>query len=491
MSWIELFLYPLSPVLALATTGVGLMTAECFRTQMPRFKYWLALSGAVVSLVFVGMLWASGPSPLAVQYSGEASWLNEFVHTYRFDRATVGFFGGIAVFTLLSLVLMSAYFERSEARTEVLALTLFVATGMMLLVSADSLIMVFLALELLSLPTYVLVGIRHLDRQSGEAALKYFLFGSFATVLLVFGIALLYGQYGTLEIPKLTDAIRSGTVGVPQGLVLGSLALLLVATAFKIGVVPFHMWIPDAYQGAPTPVTAFMGSAVKLAGFGLTIRLLWGVFLPLADVWMPTIAVLAVASMFVGNLAALVQDDLKRMFAYSSISHAGYLLLGITAIGKYGPPLDAVYYYLLAYGFMFVGFFGVLLLIERAAKTTDIYAILGLGFEKPFWGGCLALFALSSAGIPPTAGFFAKYFVFVEAVRAGQTWLVVLGVISSLIGAYYYLRVIVYLYMREGRDKVAIRSPRWTYTAVIVLCAAAMLVMALAPGIATLSPPQP
>ena len=263
---------------------------------------------------------------------------------------------------------------------------------------------------------------------------------------------------------------------------MASLALILIAVGFKIGMVPFHMWVPDAYQGAPTPVTGYMGSAVKLAGFGLALRLMGGLFLPIAVFWTPMINTLAVITMFVGNLAALQQDNLKRMWAYSSISHAGYLLLAIGSISKFGPNSTLVYYYLVVYGLMFLGFFAILNLIEQHTRSTSISQISGLGFSHPVLGACLALFAFSGAGIPPTAGFLAKYFIFLDAVRAENTPFVVLGVISSLIGVYYYLRVVVYLYMKEPKERLALpHSSRFAF-ACIVACAISMLYFAVAPA---------
>jgi NADH-quinone oxidoreductase subunit N len=355
---------------------------------------------------------------------------------------------------------------------------------MMLLASADSLLMVFMALELLSLPTYALVGIQRRDRASSEASLKYFLFGSFATVLLVFGIALLYAQFGTLSIPRLAEAMRSVDLSTlsSQALVYGGLVLLIVAIGFKVGLVPFHMWLPDAYQGAPTAVTGFMGSAIKLAGFAMAVRVLWGIFLPLAQTWSNGLAVLAVITMFVGNIAALVQDNLKRMFAYSSVSHAGYLMLGVSGVLANGrPSFESLNYYLVVYGLMFLGLFGILTLLDKETRSTDIFHVSGLGFTHPLLGFLFSLFALSAAGIPPTAGFFAKYFVFMDVVKAGKTWFVVLALISSLIGIFYYLRVLVFLYMREPKEALNLRRGGFFMFAALILCATILVYLSIKP----------
>lgn len=477
------FLIPLSPVIAIATTGVGLIALECFpRLRAKQVKTMVALLGCLLSLAFIAWLWNSPQLGIAGKYFGDTAWLSEFSHSYKLDSVALGFYGAIASFTFLALIFLSGHFEHNEDRNEIAALTLFIASGMMLLVSANSLLMIFLGLELLSLPTYVLVGVQRRDRYACEAALKYFLFGSFATVLLVFGVALLYAHFGTMELTRIADALKASSKGQDLVLVYSGLALFLIAITFKIGAAPFHMWVPDTYQGAPTPVTAFMGSAVKLAGFGLAVRLLWGTFLPLAETWVSILNILAIATVFVGNLAALVQDNLKRMFAYSSVSHAGYLLLGVTALTDAGPAAQPVYYYLVVYGLMFLGLFAVLALVERQAKSTDIHHLSGLGFSHPVLGGCLALFALSAAGIPPTAGFFGKYFLFLEAVRAGHSLLVVLAVISSVIGAYYYLRVLVFLYMKESRNPLAIKSPTDLYYLGILACAFCLILFAVFPS---------
>lgn len=486
--WIQHFVYPLAPVLAMIAGGTTLIATECVpNIPMRQVKYGIALLFAAASVVLTFALWQAWPSLAGAGLSTDSAsaWLVGFTRTYRLDSASLGFFAAIGVFTFISLVLMNLQFSRSDVRTEIFALTLFIASGMMVLVSANSLLMIFLGLELLSLPTYVLVGMRRRDRNSCEAALKYFLFGSFATVILVFGIALLYARFGTLSLPAMGSAIAdlAASPNADTKLVIAGLSLLIISIGFKVGLVPFHMWLPDAYQGAPSTVTAFMGSAVKLAGFGLAIRIFWGLFLPIAGQWTGLLSALAVATMFLGNMAAIAQDNLKRMFAYSSISHAGFLMLGVTMLPQSGPSLSALYYYLVVYGLMFLGLFGILALIERSTKSTEIYQISGMGFTHPVLALCLALFSLSGAGIPPTAGFFAKYFVFMQAVRAGQTGLVVLALLSSLIGVYYYLRVVVYLYMKESKERLRLgASQEKLVVFCIVVCALSLLFFAVSPG---------
>jgi NADH-quinone oxidoreductase subunit N len=482
---LEYFLLPVSPVLTLLGSGSLLVLLEViFGFKGRALKYIVALAGTLISLGFAMWLWKNlPPSSTPLGYYGNVSWLVEFAQSYSLTPLSLALYVGIGVLTALSLVFLNDAFSDSELRSEVFILVTFVASGMMLLVSANSLLMVFLALELLSLPTYVLVGIHRKDRASCEAALKYFLFGSFASVLLVFGIALLYAQFGTLRLTQIAEILRGYGPGLPvsKTLILAGMSLILIASAFKIGIVPFHMWLPDVYQGAPTAITGFMGSAIKLAGFGLATRLLWEMFLPITQEWTAILGTLAVITMFVGNIAALTQDNLKRMFAYSSISHAGYLLLGVAAVGKGGPVPAALFYYLMVYGLMFVGLFAILAIVERATGNTEIYSLSGFGFSHPVLGLCLALFAISGAGIPPTAGFLGKYFIFLEAVRAGRTWWVVFAVISSVIGAYYYLRVVVYLYMKDSKEKLVLPAMGKVALVCVVACAVSLLYFAVMP----------
>jgi len=484
---IQLFLYPVSPVLALWLAACLLVVLEFFpRLPLGRVKSGIAIGASVLSLFFTYSLWKSGVASGVALSNAEAKWLVEFGLSYRLDHLALSFYAGIALFTTLGLVFMQRSFHDHPVHGEILMLVLFAASGMMLLVSADSLLMAFLGLEMMSLPTYVLVGIRRTDRESTEAALKYFLFGSFASVLFVFGIALLYGQFGTIRISTLAQmvgAIHGDAVANPI-LLLGGMALLTVAAAFKVGVVPFHMWVPDVYQGAPASITGFMGAAIKMAGFGLVLRFFWEMFLPISAQWMPIIHWLAILAMFVGNIAALAQDNLKRLFAYSSISHAGYLFVGLTAAaagGSASPTIGPIFYYLVVYGFMFLGLLACLALLEDSTGSTEIHQLSGLGFTHPVLGACIAVFALSAAGIPPTAGFFGKYFMFLEAVRAGNVMLVVLAVISSCIGAYFYLRVLVYLYMKDAKEKLVLNLRPGLTFAGIILCALSLFLFAAVP----------
>jgi len=483
-AYVSLFWQPLAPVIALVAAGMGLITLECFPENDSRLRAILrtvlTLGGAALALGLV--LWLKFPTAeTSVPIETGAEWLRQMPRFLNVDGTSWAFFGAIALFTLLSAIFSLGFFDDSESKSEIQALILFISAGMMLLVSANHLLMVFLALELLSLPTYVLVGIQRKNRLSSEAALKYFLFGSFATVFLLLGIALLYAQFATMTLPELARGISAGgRAPAEMAFTYGGMALILAAGAFKVGAVPFHMWVPDVYQGAPTPITGYMGAAIKLAGFGLLLRLTWGLFGSLAGEWTKTLLVISALTMVIGNLAALAQTNLKRLFAYSSVSHAGYLLLGLCALPAANH--SALFFYLVVYGLMFLGLFGILALVEKSAKNVEIYTLSGMGFTHPVYGGLVALFALSAAGIPPTAGFLAKYLLLLDAVRAGYTPWVVVAVLSSLIGAYYYLRVLVYLYMKESKETLSLKAPSWSYLWAVGFCAACLILLTLLPG---------
>jgi len=477
------FLVPVSPVLSLMAAAVLLIVLEtAFQGERGQVgKLLLALAGPLVSIFLVSLLIpVVMAESLATENSQLSAWLMEFKNSYQLDRLSGALFLAINFFLLLTVVFVESFLNGLKEKTEVFALLLFAGAGMMLLVSAGNLLMVFMALELMSLPTYILVGLRKNDLRSSEAALKYFLYGSFATVLLVFAIALLYGQFGTLQLNAISGLFKSQ---VPTGIAtIAAFGLLLAAIGFKVGMAPYHLWVPDAYQGAPTPITGFMGSAIKLAGFGLAIRVFGQTLLPLVQEWATPLSYFAVLTIFIGNLGALRQTDLKRLFAYSSISHAGYLFLGVITSGASPQSIETLQYYLWIYGLLFLGIFGLLSLVEMHKKNLDIDRLNGFGFQRPVLGFCFLLFLLSAAGIPPTAGFFSKYFVLIQAFQSGQRLSVVLAALSSLIGVFYYLKVISHLYMKAaGSSEASVpRAPKAVFLGVL-LCGLGMIYFSLFP----------
>lgn len=335
--------------------------------------------------------------------------------------------------------------EEGIGHGEFYTLILLALAGMMLLAASTDLLMVFLSIETLSLALYVLVGFARQRLGSEEAALKYFLLGAFASAFLVYGIALVYGSTGSMRLAGVADSLRAGSLGNP--LLLAGVVMILVGFGFKLALVPFQMWTPDVYQGAPTPVTAFMSVATKAAAFAALLRLVSGALPALVDQWAPMLAVLAVLTMTAGNLAAIVQRNIKRMLAYSSIAHAGYILIAIVAGGELGR--SSVLFYLASYTFMNVGAFAVVEALERHERGLEIGDYAGLARRDLALAVLMAVFMFSLAGFPPTAGFFAKFYVFNAAVQAGYTWLAVAGVLNSLLGVVYYVGVIVTMFMRE------------------------------------------
>jgi NADH-quinone oxidoreductase subunit N len=346
----------------------------------------------------------------------------------------------------LVVMLSMDYLARTGSESgEFYALVLFATAGMMLMASAGDLIVVFLSLELMSLSLYVLAGLFKTRLTSAEASMKYFLLGAFATSFLLYGIALIYGATGSTNLDRIA-ASAAAKGGDP--LVLIGLGLLLVGFGFKISSVPFHMWAPDVYEGAPTTITALIATGSKAAAFAALIRVLVVALRGVQPDWSALLWGVAALTMTIGNVVALAQSNLKRMLAYSSIAHAGYMLMGLVAGGA--PGAGAVLFYLLAYTFTTVGAFGVIALCARAGEdAVEVGDYAGLARRHPVLAATLTLFLLSLIGIPPLAGFVAKFYLFGSAVRAGYIWLTVIAVLNSAVAAYYYLRVIVYMYMRE------------------------------------------
>jgi NADH-quinone oxidoreductase subunit N len=381
----------------------------------------------------------------------------------------------MAVFVLVStfVLLMSLEYSRRRAINlgQLCGLLLLAASGLMIMVSSTDWLVVFLGLEVLSVASYALAGLRRNDRASSEAAAKYFLLGSFAGAFFVFGLALLYGTSGRLDIGAGLAAGAAPAVG---------LGLILTALFFKIAIAPFHMWAPDVYEGAPTPVTVFLTIAPKAAGLAVLIRVLSPVIAGggAASVFGPAVSVAAVLTMFAGNLAALRQTSVKRLLAYSAIAHSGYLLVAVVAGDAPG-----LVFYLIAYLFMNAGAFGVLMAVSgKGAEAVSIADLAGLGRRHPWLAASLAIFLLSLAGIPPTAGFLAKFYIFSAAVAKGQVLLAVAAVMASLVSVAYYLKIIVAMYMQEGGSEPTFAGDDPALSLVIFLCLFGVLQLGLWPG---------
>jgi len=443
------------PVLILSGWGMVLLIVELFvpkeRSSLIGWLSMIGIVGAMAASMVLSVNRFSGFSGMVV-LDGMAAFVS-----------IVGL-----LTTLLTVWTSLNYIrDRGIERGEYYALLLFSTSGIMLMAQAANLIVVFLGLELLSIPLYILAGFARPQLESEEAAIKYFLLGAFATGFLVYGIALVYGATGTTDIARLAEAAQTGRNAT---LLLVGAGLIIVGLGFKVAAVPFHMWTPDVYEGAPTPVAGFMSVGAKAAGFAALLRVLLSGLGPVRLDWMPVLAVLSALTMILGNVVALSQTNLKRMLAYSSIAHAGYILMGLAAGTEVG--LAAVLFYLLSYAFTNIGAFAVLAaLARREGEDQTFHQYAGLMRKHPWLALAMAVFMFSLTGIPPTGGFFGKYYLFLAAVEGGLGWLAVIGVITSVISAFFYLRVIVDMTMREPESE----TPSRIYPAVITTLAVTVL----------------
>ncbi|MDZ4682379.1 MAG: NADH-quinone oxidoreductase subunit N [Saprospiraceae bacterium] len=399
-----------------------------------------------------------------------------------FDHYALAF-GSVAILITLLIVLLgrSGYQGDSENFGDFKALLVFSLCGALCLFSFDNLIMLFLGIEILSIPLYVLAGIRKNYPASNEAALKYFFMGAFATGILLFGITLIYGASASFSLSEISKIASSGNQ-LPGMLKVGIL-MVLIGLSFKVAAAPFHFWSPDVYEGSPNLVTLFMATVVKMAGFGAFFRLFDLSFAQISGVWAPTLAVMALLTMSIGNLTALFQTGFKRMLAYSSIAHAGYLLLGILACTRYGG--GALLLYTLAYAVATVCAFTVFILVaqEKPEETTGMDAFRGLGRRQPLAAFAMTLAMLSMAGIPPLAGFFGKYFLFAQAFP-DYFWLVIAAVVNSAISIVYYFRVITEMYFKpsDGVEAAPLTLPL-AYRFVLVAAILILFAISILPGL--------
>jgi NADH-quinone oxidoreductase subunit N len=358
------------------------------------------------------------------------------------------FFGLIFLIVAAVVVLLSLNYivQQRINYGEYYALLLFAASGMMLVAASANLITLFLGLELLSISLYILTGFARRRPASGEAALKYFLLGAFASAFLLYGIALTYGATGTTDLARIADFLqRAGSP--PDPMLLIGAGLLLIGFGFKVAVVPFHMWVPDVYEGAPTSVTAFMSVGTKAAGFAALLRLLFLALPSLQSYWTLALAVLSILTMTTGNVIAIAQTNIKRMLAYSGIAHAGYGLVALASASQRGAA--SILFYLLAYAAMNLGAFGMVIALEQGEGGECLTDYAGLGFRRPLLAATLAIFLLSLGGIPPTAGFVGKFYIFSAAVHANLIPLAIIGILNSVLSLFFYLRVIRIMYADE------------------------------------------
>ncbi|OGC79285.1 MAG: NADH-quinone oxidoreductase subunit N [candidate division Zixibacteria bacterium RBG_16_40_9] len=409
--------------------------------QRKRILPHLSWVGVLIAAYFCLPLWNSNLSVWNGQALG--------------DNLAVIFKFIFLVGTLLT-ILISHLKSSQPLGGEYYSLILFSTLGMMIMGSSSDLIVIFLGLEVMSIALYVLAGFNRTDLKSNESAMKYFLMGAFSTGFLLYGIALIYGTTGSTNLNSLVNSAY-----LTEPLFITGLGLLLVGLGFKVAAVPFHMWVPDVYEGAPTPITAFMAAGPKAAGFAALLRVFLIGLGPLSPTWITILWILAVLTMTLGNVFAIAQMNIKRMLAYSSIAHAGYILITVVAGGDVG--VSSAVFYLLVYSLMTIGSFAVIIALgEKGEKNEELPDYRGLGLKYPLLGVFMAVFMVSLSGIPPTAGFVGKFYIFSAAVKNGYLGLAIIGVLNSLVSVYYYLRIVVIMFMQEAPSPVIIRQVSWS-----------------------------
>ena len=452
----------LMPELVIVLTFVIVMIFDLFRSIRKSVLAWVTIIGSALAL------WAS----VEMLNAGVAG--SEFNGMIRVDRFSMFFDIIFLVSTILVTLISINYLDREDKRQgEYYVLILLATLGMMLMASGNELIVVFLGLELMSLSLYVLAGYFRSVQVSSEAGMKYLLLGAFASGFFLYGIALIYGGAGTTSIPEIATELEAGG---KSPLMLAGMFLLIVGFGFKVALVPFHQWAPDVYEGAPTTIAAFISAGPKAAGFAAFLRIFMGALESLQPEWIGAIVILAALTMTVGNVIATAQSNIKRMLAYSSVAHAGYVLVGLAAANKDG--ISSAMLYLLIYCVMNIGAFAAVILARTEdGESLRIADYAGLGFRKPLLALFMTFMLLSLAGFPPFAGFVGKFYVFRSAVDAGQVWLVVIAAINTAISAFYYLRVVVIMYMKEPEEELEFHAyPRLLVCALLLITIGVVLI---------------
>ena len=456
------------PEIVVVVVGLAVLLVSAFRRSKSSntASGVLTLAGGIAAFIFAVRLWGAKADLFNALYV-----VDDFGTFLKYIFLTI-----LLLVSLISL----AYTRREEIGSgEYYSLLLFAVLGMMVMVSSNNFVTIFIGLEVMSLSIYILCGLLKGSLRAIESSLKYFLLGSFGTAFFLYGIALIYASAGTIDI----QAVRAVAVGRELGgnaIFLTGMALLIVGFGFKIASVPFHMWTPDVYEGAPTSVTVFMATGVKAAAFGAFLRVFYTAFYPLITEWSAVLWFMAVLTMCVGNITALLQNNMKRLLAYSSIAHAGYILVAFVT----GDRLlsSSVLYYLLAYTFMNLGAFSVVILLGRKGEEhEDIDSYAGLAGRHPFIALCMTIFLLSLTGIPPLAGFAGKFYIFSDAIKGQYYWLAVIGMLNSAVAAYYYLRVLMYMYFKEPIKELGKVDMSPAYVVVMLVSVGALLYLGIFP----------
>ena len=456
------------PEIVLLSMACLILVVDTF-SQDPQRKVTYTLSQ--LTLVILAIL---------IVYLHDGTTRYAFGNTFISDDMSVALKVIICIISFIVFIYSHEYLKNHEwVKGEYFILGLFAVLGMMVMVSAHSLLTVYLGLELLSLSLYTMVAMDRESQTASEAAMKYFVLGALASGILLYGISIFYGITGTFEFTRLTEQIILHSD--QKFLLVFALAFIIVGISFKLGAVPFHMWIPDVYHGAPTAVTLFISSAPKIAAFAMAIRLLVNGMQPLLIDWQQMLIILAVLSMATGNIIAIAQSNLKRMLAYSTIAHVGFLLLGI--ISGSGEGFAASMFYIITYAIMSTGSFGMIILLSRKGFESDMLDDMkGLADKNPWFAFIMLILMFSLAGVPPFVGFWAKWFVLKELVAVDMVWLAAVAVVFSIIGAYYYLRIIKLMYFDKADNMTAIRASR-QMRFVLSLNGLAILIIGLVPGL--------
>ena len=452
----------MTTLIVLSALGLVCLFSEIFGFR--KILHPLVLAGLVAAFVTNTLDWNNGQHLF-----------NEMMIVDNYSTAFMGLLIGI---TFIWCLMSPEFFIEPSSEADHFALIIFSLIGAMVMVTFSNMIMLFLGIEILSISLYILAGSNKTNLASNEAALKYFLMGAFATGFLLFGIALIYGVTGSFNLEAISSFLVKNGVQNSSMMMVGIL-MMMIALSFKVSAAPFHFWAPDVYQGSPTVITAFMSTVVKTAAFAAFFRLFLHTFNAVPTIWAPTLMIISGLTILIGNITAVYQTNFKRMLAYSSISHAGYMVLALLAMNASAPA--SLLYYTTAYSVSSITAFAILLLISHKTGNDDIKSFNGLAKRNPFLAAVTVVAMLSLAGIPPTAGFFAKYYIFSSAIQNGYIGLVLLAILGSLIGVFYYFRVIIAVFKTEDETQEIAVNP--IFGILLALTSLAALVLGIAPGI--------
>src|SRR6266571_520814 len=460
---------PILPEIFLSVLAMALLLITVFSPGGQKsYLAYISFFGIIAAAVLVGTGWGSH-----IESFGGSVVLDNFATFFKMT---------FLVAAGLTVLIADSYMEREGCNHgELYPLILFAVVGMMFMASGTDLMTIFLGLEVMSVTLYVLAGFNRGNKKSNEAGLKYFLLGAFSTGFMLYGMALIYGATGTTRLYKIAAVVGQMTLPSANILLVAGMLLMMTGFAFKIAAAPFHMWTPDVYEGAPTPMTAFMSVGPKAAGFAAFVRVFVIALPAYKPEWSTLLWVLAVLTMTVGNITALYQQNIKRMLAYSSIAHAGYVLVGFVAGNAVG--MAGIMFYMLSYAFMNIGAFAIIVMVGKKGEANNNVAdYAGFGFKHPVLGLAMSIFLFSLAGVPPAAGFIGKFYLFSGAIQAGYVWLAIIGVLNSAVSVYYYLRIMVFMYMKDPVEEFDWLKVTPALAVCVLMAVAGVLVPGIVPG---------